>query len=297
MRDRGVSDRVTFLGFRQDVGDLLAACDLVVLPSLREGLSISLLEAMAAGKPIIATSIGSHREVASQAEMACLVPPANPAALADAIQQFARDPALRAHLARGARALFEARYTEERMLNEYRQLYLELLDGRQPAPSACGASVVRNAAPKDLRCHCGHSPAGIRRVLSHADGLVISADVLPVRAQLPRGNSVSRREAWGYQRIRVRFRRPREILPIDVAQPKRLRTPGPCGSDSAPVCWPPISCKGFAESRPRRRKVRSAPANSPPSPWCRNCQATAWARRCCGRSSLSRGPNWLSTST
>ncbi len=150
VQDRGVSERVTFLGFRRDIGDLLAACDLVVLPSLREGLSISLLEAMAAGKPIIATSIGSHREVASQAEMACLVPPANPAALADAIQQFARDPALRAHLAGGARALFEARYTEERMLNEYRQLYLELLDGMQPAPSGCGTSVVRNAAPKDL---------------------------------------------------------------------------------------------------------------------------------------------------
>lgn len=148
--ERGVSDKVTFLGFRHDIGDLLAACDLVVLPSLREGLSISLLEAMAAGKPIIATSIGSHREVASQAEMAHLVPPANPAALAEAIMQFARDPALRAHLAAGARSLFEARYTEERMLNDYRQLYLELLEPKTAIRGACGSSIVRNAAPKDL---------------------------------------------------------------------------------------------------------------------------------------------------
>ena len=76
-RNLGVADPVDFLGFREDVSDLLAACDLVVLPSLREGLSIALLEAMAAGKPIIATSIGSHRELVCQAEIARLVAPAD----------------------------------------------------------------------------------------------------------------------------------------------------------------------------------------------------------------------------
>ena len=80
---------------------------------------------MAAGKPIIATSIGSHRELASQAEMARLVPPADAAALCEAILQVWRDPALMDRLGASARALFESRYTEERMLNSYRQLYFD----------------------------------------------------------------------------------------------------------------------------------------------------------------------------
>jgi glycosyltransferase involved in cell wall biosynthesis len=126
-RNLGVADRVKFLGFREDVSDLLAACDLVVLPSLREGLSIALLEAMAAGKPIIATSIGSHRELVGQAEIARLVAPADAAALCEAILQVWGDPALRTRLGATARILFDSYYTEDRMLNSYKQLYFDLV--------------------------------------------------------------------------------------------------------------------------------------------------------------------------
>ena len=131
----GVTDRVVFLGFREDVGDLLAASDLVVLPSLREGLSIALLEAMAAGKPIVATSIGSQREVASHADMARLVRPADALALSEAIVRLAGDEALMARLGANARALYESRYTENRMLQSYRQLYFDLLNAKCPAES------------------------------------------------------------------------------------------------------------------------------------------------------------------
>ena len=126
-RERGVSDHVAFLGFREDVSELLEATDLIVLPSLREGLSIALLEAMAAAKPIIATSIGSHKELISQGNIACLVPPGDPIALSDAILRLARDPVLMARLATRAKDLFERQYTEDRMLNAYRHLYFDLL--------------------------------------------------------------------------------------------------------------------------------------------------------------------------
>lgn len=120
---RGVDDKVIFLGFRKDVGDLLAASDLVVLPSLWEGLSIALLEAMAASKPIVTTSIGSNLEVVQDGVSAVLVPPKDPGALAEAIIRLYSNPQLRERLGSEARRVFEERYTEERMLQAYMDLY------------------------------------------------------------------------------------------------------------------------------------------------------------------------------
>ena len=129
----GASRHVEFLGYREDIPDLLAASDLVVLPSMREGLSIALLEAMAAGKPIVTTEIGSNLAVVSQADTALLVPPGDPQALCDAILRCGCDPALRATLGTNARLLFERRYTEERMLNSYKKLYVDLVKKKYPA--------------------------------------------------------------------------------------------------------------------------------------------------------------------
>jgi glycosyltransferase involved in cell wall biosynthesis len=149
-RDLGVTDRVIFLGYREDVSDLLAACDLVVLPSLREGLSMALLDAMAAGKPIVATSIGSLMELASQAEMARVVPPADPRALCEAILDLDRDPALMARLGTTARALFESGYTEDRMLDSYKQLYFDLLE-RKSSSGATAAGLGCNVRHAESR--------------------------------------------------------------------------------------------------------------------------------------------------
>lgn len=137
-RAAGVAERVRFLGFWKAVGDLLAIADLVALPSLWEGLSIALLEAMAAGKPIITTAIGSNLEATANGSAAKLVPPKDPCALADILREWLLHPEQARPYANAARQRFLEHYTEERMLEQYRQLYCELLYGTDASePARC----------------------------------------------------------------------------------------------------------------------------------------------------------------
>jgi len=103
------------VGFRRDVAACLAAADIVALPSLQEGLGVAALEAMAAGRPVVASRVGGLAEAVVHEETGLLVPPGDPTALAAALARLARDPDLRARLGAAGHARVLARYTATRM--------------------------------------------------------------------------------------------------------------------------------------------------------------------------------------
>jgi L-malate glycosyltransferase len=121
----GLSKTVLFLGLRNDVPNILACCDLFVLPSWAEGLPNSVLEAMAAGLPVVATRVGGIPEIIDDGESGLLVAPRDSHALAIAILQLLGNEGLAKRLARSAQERACAQFSFERLLSELDGLYLE----------------------------------------------------------------------------------------------------------------------------------------------------------------------------
>lgn len=121
-----VSDKVLFLGIRTDMPELYAAMDIVTLPSYREGLGVTLMEAAAMGKPTVATDICGCREVVSHGETGLLVPPRDADALARAILELLQDEEKRRTMGeagrRRAEALFDGRKVFEKVEWTYQRL-------------------------------------------------------------------------------------------------------------------------------------------------------------------------------
>ena len=125
----GLAGQVHFLGPRDDVGNLLGASDVVVLPSRREGLGVAALEAMAAGRPLVASAVGGLNEAVVDGRTGLLVPPEDAAALATALERLLRDAELRAKLgAEGPQRVAEG-FLPEQMVAAYERLYREMLAG------------------------------------------------------------------------------------------------------------------------------------------------------------------------
>ena len=119
----GVGERARFLGRVHDVPALLARASLMVLPSLMEGISLTLLEGMAQGLPIVATRVGGNPEVVVEGETGLLVPPRAPDELAAAILRIHRDPALGQRLGAAGRSRVETVFDARRMVADYENIY------------------------------------------------------------------------------------------------------------------------------------------------------------------------------
>jgi sugar transferase (PEP-CTERM/EpsH1 system associated) len=128
LEQAGLAGLAWLPGARDDVPRLMRGLDLFVLPSLAEGISNTILEAMASGLPVVATRVGGNPELVDEGRTGRLVPPSDPAAMAEAIGAYFADPATaRAH-GREARRIAEGRFSLEAMVRGYGEVYERLLE-------------------------------------------------------------------------------------------------------------------------------------------------------------------------
>lgn len=123
-----VSDKVIFLGQRNDIPELLRTCNIFVLPSLLEGLSLSILEAMAASRPVIATDIPGMREIITDGVNGLLVPPADPDALAEKINLALSDTKLEETIALAGKKRVLRDFSSKQMAESVIRIYDEIID-------------------------------------------------------------------------------------------------------------------------------------------------------------------------
>lgn len=129
----GLAGDVRFAGFREDLPRWMGALDLLVHPAYMEGLGVSLLQASAAGVPVIASRAGGMPEAVRDGDNGLLVPPGDADALQAAIERLVADPALRARLGDGGRALIAREFSPDAMVEGHLAVYHELLSGNSPS--------------------------------------------------------------------------------------------------------------------------------------------------------------------
>ena len=123
-----MGDRFRFLGFRSDVSDILKELDVFVLASTSEGMPLSILEAMAAGRAIVATRCGGIPEVVDHGHTGLLVPPCDYGALAEAVGRLLADRSEALRLGAYAQMKFQKDFTLGGMIEQYERLYLSRLE-------------------------------------------------------------------------------------------------------------------------------------------------------------------------
>ncbi|RJQ29809.1 MAG: glycosyltransferase family 1 protein [Peptococcaceae bacterium] len=124
----GLQDRFKIFGVRQDIPDLLAVTDIYVLPSYREGLPRSLIEAQAMGIPCVATAVRGSAEVVEDGVTGLIVPPGNPVAMAEALGRLLNDPSLRLAMGQAGRRRAIAHFDETTVCRRVLALYRQAID-------------------------------------------------------------------------------------------------------------------------------------------------------------------------
>jgi glycosyltransferase involved in cell wall biosynthesis len=146
--DAGLADRVRLLGGRNDIPDLVAAADAFVTTSVRDGLSVALLEAMRGGCPVVASNAGGNAEAIVDGTSGWLVEPRNPGKTAEALLELLEDRVRAASFAREARRRWSELFTSERMVAETETLYRAVLrrQGARMSASPAGAQARERAS-------------------------------------------------------------------------------------------------------------------------------------------------------
>ena len=175
IRERGLEEFVTLAGTRSDIADLLAASDAFLLTSISEGIPLTIIEAMAARRPVISTAVGGIPEMITGGESGFLAPARDPRALAAALLTLHRDPSLRHSMGNAGERRARQLFSLNGMLDSYRRVYREVLAGIRDRFATGPAPVVHwplhevvtpNAVQPETRppertsaepCHGGHS--------------------------------------------------------------------------------------------------------------------------------------------
>jgi glycosyltransferase involved in cell wall biosynthesis len=153
----GIRDRCHFIGFRSDVGAIYAASDAVVLTSANEGTPVTVIEAQAAGRPVVSTDVGGVRDIVTDGVSGFIVPPGDTAAIADRLRALADDRELCERLGDAGRSA-GARYSVPRLVHDVDLLYRQLLE--QAAPKTVVGARARplpRALPPEQRAPASRS--------------------------------------------------------------------------------------------------------------------------------------------
>jgi len=134
-RELGIAEQVVFTGVRNDMPGVYASLDMLVLPSLMESLPMCLLEAMAAGKPVIATRVGAIPSVISHRSTGFLVEPGDVGGLAKSILSLLKNPSLSRQVSESAQRLVSQSFSDSAMAAQYLTLYQQLLGRLSPMKS------------------------------------------------------------------------------------------------------------------------------------------------------------------